>query len=263
MTAKGRAHIMRKRTTAPVALALVAMLAAAALGGCKEEAELTDLERFVQRTAALHGQALEDTLRGCLAAGGNEATYASFLLGNRFYNAASDTAAAQGWDAPPVPALLDSAEVHFSRAVARDSSFVEALVNLGSVWDDRAEQRGSRQQRDTRLAHAERFYQLALAAAPHDEKARCNLGGLYLRQRRTREALDQFQAVLDHDPTSALARYNLAIMFAEQKMYREALREWELAAKHDPEGDIGERSRENVRIVKDLMSAPDPAEAGH
>ncbi|MFN2369902.1 MAG: tetratricopeptide repeat protein [Candidatus Krumholzibacteriia bacterium] len=263
MTTKGTAHIMHTKTTVRSALVLAALLAAVALGGCKEQAELTDLERFVQRTAALEGQALEDTLRGSVAAGGNEATYASFLLGNRFYDAASDTAAALGWDAPQVPALLDSAEVHFARAVARDSSFVEALVNLGSVWDDRAEQRGSRPQRDTRLAQAERFYELALAASPHDEKARCNLGGLYLRQRRTQEALDQFQAVLDHDPTSALAHYNLAIMFAEQKIYREAMREWELAAKHDPDGDIGERSRENVRIVKDLMSAPDPSQADH
>ncbi len=98
---------------------------------------------------------------------------------------------------------------------------------------------------------------------PADEKARCDLGGLYLRQRRTQDALDQFQTVLDADPKSSLAHYNLAIMFAEQKIYREALREWELAAKYDPDGDVGQRSRENVRIVKDLMNAPDPQAVAH
>ena len=69
--------------------------------------------------------------------------------------------------------------------------------------------------------------------------------------------------MLEHDPESALAHYNLAIMFAEQKIYREALREWELAAKYDPDGDIGERSRANIQIVKDLMNAPDPPAVGH
>jgi hypothetical protein len=68
--------------------------------------------------------------------------------------------------------------------------------------------------------------------------------------------------VLEHDPASALAPYNLAIMFAESKMYREALREWELAVKHEPESDIGQRSRENIKIVQDLMNAPDP-DLGH
>ena len=252
-----------RKTVLAAACCLVLAAAAMGLGGCRDQVELSELERFVQGTAGLADAALVDTLRSYLPGGPPRSTYASFMLGNHFYDAASDTAAQAGWDALPVPALLDSADLHFSRAVAQDSTFVEALVNLGSVWDDRAEQRGNRQQRDDRVAQAERFYQLALAIAPTDEKARCNLGGLYLRQRRTQDALDQFTAVLDHDPDSALAHYNLAIMFAEQKIYREALREWELAAKCDPDGDVGERSRANVRIVKDLMSAPDPQAVGH
>ena len=252
------------RPTATVrALVLAAALAAAALlAGCREQAELNELERLVRDLQPYQGQALVDTLRALADREPPVATRAEFLLGNHFYDLATDTAAAAGWDAGPVGALLDSAEVHFGRAIAQDSTFVEALVNLGSVWDDRAEQRVARAERDRRLAQAENLYQLALRVDPTDEKARCNLGGLYLRQRRTQDAVDQFTAVLDHDPGSALAHYNLAIMFAEQKIYREAMREWELAAKHDPDGDIGERSRENVRIVKDLMSVPDPAGGG-
>ena len=252
---------MRKAVLA--AAGCVAIVIAVGSGGCRERVEPSDLELFVQGTAGLSDEALVDTLRSFLPGGPPRSTYASFMLGNHYYDAATDTAAQMGWDAPAVPALLDSAELHFARAIAQDSTLVEAMVNLGSVWDDRSEQRGSRQQRDDRVAQAERFYQLALEVAPTDEKARCNLGGLYLRQRRTQEALDQFTAVLDHDPDSALAHYNLAIMFAEQKIYREALREWELAAKCDPDGDIGERSRANVRIVKELMTSPDPQAVGH
>jgi len=248
--------------TTLAALAAV-ILAAALLGGCRKEAKQTALQQFVDRTASLSSPALEDTLRGFLAGGPPNSTYAAFLMGNHFYDLASDTAAASGWDASAAKALLDSAEAYFSRAVAEDSTFIEPIVNLGSVWDDRAQMRGTREDRDKSLAEAERFYQMALAVDPTDEKARCDLGGLYLRQRRTQEALDEFQTALDHDPKSALAHYNLAIMFAEQKIYREAMREWELAAKYDPDGDVGERSRENVRIVKDLMSAPDPQAVGH
>ena len=235
-----------------------ALLLGTTLPGCKEQVELTELEQFVERTLDLEGTALEDTLRGYIAAGSPQAKYAEFLLGNHFHTMASDTAAAMGWNAAFVSDLLDSAEINFAAAVARDSTFIEAIVNLGSVWDDRSEQRASNAERQKRINEAERFYRLALDVDPTDEKARCNLGGLYLRQRRTQEALDEVQTALEHNPQSALAHYNLAIMFAEQKIYREAMREWELAAKHDPDGDIGARSRENVRIVKDLMNAPEP-----
>jgi hypothetical protein len=47
-------------------------------------------------------------------------------------------------------------------------------------------------------------------------------------------------------------------MFAEEKIYREAIREWEAAVAADPEGDIGARSRENIKIVNDLLNAPVP-----
>ena len=81
---------------------------------------------------------------------------------------------------------------------------------------------------------------------------------LFLRQRRTKEALAEFQKVLEYDSKSPLAHYNMAIMFAEAKIFKEAIHEWELAAKYDPDGDIGQRSRDNVKIVQDLLNAPDP-----
>ena len=102
------------------------------------------------------------------------------------------------------------------------------------------------------------MYNLALSVEPTNEKARCNLGSLYLRQRRTADALAEFEKTLEYNPKSALAHYNMAIMFAESKIYREALDEWEMASELDPDGDIGDRSRENINIVKDLMNTPTP-----
>ena len=226
--------------------------------GCKDEVPKSALETFISRTEDLQGDALTDTLQALAHGGAPYNAFANYLLGNRHYEAASDSAQAVGWSEPAVLALLDSAEVYFSAAVAQDSTFLEPMVNLGSLWDDRAEQMGTRQERDDRLAKAKMYYEMALDIDPTDEKARCNLGSLYLRQRKVEDALEQFNTVLEHNERSSLAHYNLAIMFAESKIYREAILEWELASKYDPDGDIGDRSRDNIKIVQDLLNAPDP-----
>ena len=238
---------------------IVVLLTVGLFSGCKDGvAPQTELEEFLAHTDQFEGQALEDTLRRIAFGEAPYNSYANFVLGNRFYNTANDSASHGGWVNPGAQALLDSAEVYFSRAVAQDSSFIEPMVNLGSIWDDRAETIGNRQQYDERIAQANLFYNMALKVDPTDEKARCNLGSLYLRQRRTSEAMAEFKKTLEYNPESSLAHYNIAIMFAEAQIYREALREWELAAKFDPDGDIGDRSRENVKIVNDLMNSPVP-----
>ena len=237
---------------------VLTMLASVLVAGCKDGVPDSELDMFIARTAEFEGQVLEDTLRAIATGEPPFSAYANFLLGNRFYDAANDSATYGGWNNAGAQAMLDSAEAYFSLAVAADSTFIEPMVNLGSVWDDRSQAMGSRQEYDARIAEAKKFYELALAVDPTDEKARCNLGSLYLRQRRGSDAMAEFQKVLDDNPESALAHYNIAIMFAEQKIYREAIREWELASKYDPDGDIGDRSRENIKIVGDLMSAPTP-----
>ncbi|MFH2053304.1 MAG: tetratricopeptide repeat protein [bacterium] len=241
-----------------VAAFILVSASLAVVTGCKDSAPTTELERFIIETNKVAPEALTDTLRSHIRADGSYAVYASYLMGNHFYGAAQETAMTVGWTDGTVNALLDSAELYFTAAVERDSTFLEALVNLGSLWDDRSEQMGSRTERDDRLAKAEMYYRKALEVDPLDEKARCNLGALYLRMRRTSDALAEFQTVLANDPRSSLAHYNLAIMFAEAKIYREAISEWELASKYDPDGDIGDRSRDNIKIVHDLMNAPTP-----
>jgi len=241
-----------------VAAVFFMVMVAGLMSGCKDGVPQTDLEMFIARTSEFEGQALEDTLRLISAGEAPYNSYANFILGNRFYSTANDSARAGGWSNPGALSLLDSAEVYFNLAVAQDSTFLEPMVNLGSIWDDRAETMGNREQYDQRIAQANKFYSLALEVDPTDEKARCNLGSLYLRQRRTTEAMNEFKKALEHNPESSLAHYNIAIMFAEAKIYREALKEWEMASKYDPEGDIGDRSRANIKIVHDLMNAPTP-----
>jgi len=244
-----------------VLILLLFVFSSLVLVGCKDNVPQTELDQFILQMNDLDSATRADSLRVIAAGEMPRASYATYMTGNNFYLAAGDSARALGWGSVQANSLLDSAEVYFNSAVAMDSSFVEALVNLGSLWDDRSEQLSSREDRDEKVNEAERFYLLALKAAPRDEKARCNLGSLYLRQRRTMDAKAEFQKVLTDNPRSSLAHYNMAIMFAEAKIYREAIAEWELAVKNDPDGDIGERSRDNIQIVKDLMSTPNPTDA--
>ncbi len=238
------------------AAAAGALLAAfTVLSGCQKPGDAAQLDRFLARTQRLPAPQREALLRQTIGGGGREAVFAHYALGNLFYDAAGDSsdAGATGGAA----ALLDSARWHFERA-ALDTTFVEAQVNLGSVWDDMAELGGAQAERQTRLERSEAAYRRALAMRPTDEKARCNLGALYVKKRQYPEAIAQFRQALADHPRSALAHYNMAILFAETKIYREAKAEWAAAAKADPKGDIGRRSLANVKIVEQMMSAQEP-----
>ncbi len=238
-------------------LALFGLIALAG-AGCKDSVPQSELDRFVAEVNAMEDSAQLALLNDLATTGDARAAFANYMLGNRLYQEAGEISLSRGWNDGQVNALLDSAEVYFELSLQQDTTFVEALVNLGSLWDDRSEQMGNPRERENRVNTAREYYDKALAVDPANEKARCNLGTLYLRQRQTAEAVEQFKTVLEMNPASSLAHYNMAIMFAEQKIYREAIREWELAVKHDPDGDIGQRSRDNIKIVKELMNAPTP-----
>jgi len=244
-----------RHAVAPWALLAMSVI----LAGCQKQGDPAQLDQFLARAQKLPAPQREALLRQTIGGGGRQAVFAHYALGNQFYDAANDSSAAGATGG--AAALLDSARWHFEQAVL-DTTFVEAQVNLGSVWDDMADLGGAQAERQTRLEKAESAYRRALALRPADEKARCNLGALYVKKRQYPEAITQFrQALVDH-PRSALAHYNLAILFAETKIYREAMAEWSAAAKADPKGDIGRRSLANVKIVEQMMSAQEPGAQG-
>ncbi|MHB8080156.1 MAG: tetratricopeptide repeat protein [Candidatus Krumholzibacteriia bacterium] len=242
---------------APAVWALLAL--SVIVAGCQKQGGSAELDQFLARAQKLPGPQREALLRQAVGAGGRQAVFAHYALGNEFYAAATDSSTAGA--TAGAAALLDSARVHFEQA-ALDTTFVEAQVNLGSVWDDMADLGGPQAERQTRLDNAEAAYRRALALRPTDEKALCNLGALYVKKRQYPEAVAQFRKALAAHPRSALAHYNLAILFAETKIYREAKVEWAAAAKDDPKGDIGRRSLANVRIVEQMMSAQAPGGQG-
>ncbi len=239
-----------------MAAAAILICATGLLAGCRADVPLTDLQRMQTSFRALPESEREPALRKFLEETDSQRHYALYELGNIYYERAGAVLSEPGSDPRERPALLDSALTFFSAAVRRDSTFVEAWVNQGSVWEDLAGTPG-RSFKEVREKAGE-CYRRAIELRPEDEKARCNLGALFYSQRLYEEALAEFRAVLQYDPDSPLAHYNMAILFAETKLYAEAIREWEAAAKNDPEGDVGIRSRENIRIIKDMMEAEIP-----
>ena len=138
-------------------LAMVMALGLLLVAGCRDKAPSSELDRFVARIAKLEGQALDDTLRQMASGGPPNAGFASYLLGNRYYVAAGEAAAARGWSDSSLVALLDSAEIHFNAAISADSTMIEPMVNLGSLWDDRAEQTTDQAKRPEFVAKAEKL----------------------------------------------------------------------------------------------------------
>ncbi len=229
------------------------------VGGCRGKTAAGGLETALAPFRGLPADQQDEALRRALADGTVPAPIAWYELGNLAYQAAAaPDAPSPGPNSPTGRnATLDSALVYFQRASALDTLFVEPLVNAGLIWDDVAEGRDAIAR--NAVTSARECYKHAIRLRPDDEKARCNLGSLNFRRHQYAEAIEQFNAVLALNPRSSLAHYNLAIMFAESKMYREAIREWEAAAKYDRDGDIGSRSRENIKVIQDLMKAEVPA----
>jgi tetratricopeptide (TPR) repeat protein len=241
---------------------LTLLLLLAVVGGCKSGSKpQSDLDKFVTEMRRLPPAEALTTLQGMTSRPAPQSTYAKYELGNIYFRKAEDAAEAKGWNDDGAKAWLDSSQTWFEAAVAADSTFVEAWVNLGGIWDNRADMMAPMTERQARTAKASSMYQKALTIDPRDAKARCNLGALYMRDRKTEDAKREFTTVLQQDPQSALAHYHMAVLFAEARIYREAELEWKLAVKYDPDGDIGERSKANLKILEDLQKAPTPAAA--
>ncbi len=141
----------------------------------------------------------EPALRTLIAEVPDQEAYGWYGLGNLFYERSSTENVPPGPDSlTETSALLDSALTCYNKAIALDSTLVEAWVNMGLIWDDLSDGRTPLSRRA--IVEAQESYAKAIAIKPHDEKARCNLGALLFRRHQHPEAMEQFLAVLEHDP---------------------------------------------------------------
>ncbi len=101
----------------------------------------------------------------------------------------------------------------YERAIAADTAFVDAHINMGSLLHEAG-----------RLADAERVYRDAIKACGDDAQLLFNLGVLLGDTERKVEAMEAYEAALRGNPRLADCHYNLALLCEELKKPKDAIR---------------------------------------
>jgi tetratricopeptide (TPR) repeat protein len=101
----------------------------------------------------------------------------------------------------------------YERAIAADTSLVDAHINYGRMLHDGGE-----------LARAERVYRAGIEACGNDPVLLFNLAVLLEDLRRGREAMAAYEAALTRDPDFADCHYNLALLCEAQGKPKDAIR---------------------------------------
>jgi tetratricopeptide (TPR) repeat protein len=145
----------------------------------------------------------------------------------------------------------DSAVIYYAEAVALDSAYTKAHVNLGIALE-----------RANRFDDAKFHYAKAIEIDSSDVLAHCHLGHYYHVRGEIGEAVDHYRRALAADPKSAQAHYNLGLAFADSRLFAEAAREWERVIALNPESELGRTAQENVRLIHTYLQigAPEKGE---
>jgi superkiller protein 3 len=199
---------------------------AVAVGAMAAPAEPDEIKPMLE---SLTGEERVSYLRG-LKAKGEWGAAPSFYLGNAYLSL----------DNP------DSAIVYYEEAVALDSTYAKAYVNLGIAYD-----------RIKRFDRAKSSFEKAIEVNPQDVLAHCHLGHYYHVRGGLGRAVSYYQMALEIDPESAQAHYNLGLAFADSRLFSEAVREWERVVALSPDSEVGKTAAENVKLIKTYMDIGD------
>jgi tetratricopeptide (TPR) repeat protein len=135
--------------------------------------------------------------------------------------------------------LPDSAASAYSRAVAADSAYAKAYVNLGIALEDLR-----------RFDEARGRYEKALDVDSTDVLAHCHLGHYHHTRGDLERAVAHYTRAIEIDPRSAQAHYNLGLAFADARLFAEAMREWEAVIALSPKSELGRTAAENLQLIK-------------
>ena len=210
--------------------------------GCRDDqpAATKQAPTLAQRLGAMSFEEQLDTLRTLERARPDDATIA-FQFGNAYYEKGGSFPVEENERAV---AYYDSAVTAYQRAVAIDSTYSKAYVNMGLTYE--AMGKGP---------DAHQALQKAIEVNPQDVLAYCHLGQYLQSHGNYGDAMKNYRRALAIDPNSAQAHYNLGLAFAEQKVFKEALVEWEKVIALDPNGELGKTAAENVRLLRQYEEA--------
>lgn len=214
-----------ERTVAAGSIAAVAVLWALGGGSAvadKKPAEVDPLRAELEgKTAAQKIELLEQR-----AEAGQASKELYFHLGNAQYEAGNAVSAAAA----------------FEKAVAMDSTFFKAVVNLGLMYDEQQ-----------LYPKAIETFELAGRLQPKNPDVWSHMGSTYYSQNVYPKATELYRQALALDPESPLALYSLAVAFADAGIFREAVKYWEHVVRADGQGELGKNAAENIDLVKKYL----------
>jgi tetratricopeptide (TPR) repeat protein len=224
---KSRMLRMRVPTVArwAFALVLVAMVGIAAAASKKNVAAKPDEDPLHAQLENKSPQERIDYLQGVVDAG-NATKETYFQLGNAQYEAGN---AAKAADA-------------FQQAVAADSTYFKAVINLGLMLDD--------QQLYPRAIET---FEQAGRLQPNNPDVWSHMGNTYYAQKDFPKAMELYQKALKLDPKATHALYSMGVAFADAGMFREAVKYWDQVAVLDAQGELGKNAKENLELVKKYL----------
>ena len=151
---------------------------------------------------------------------------AYFHLGNARYESGDAAGAAQA----------------FEQAVAMDSTFFKAVVNLGLMYDEQAN-----------FPKAIESFEQATHLEPDNPDVWSHMGNTYYAQKEYSKATELYRKALKLQPDATHALYSLGVAFADAGMFREAVNYWKRVVELDKDGDLGKNARENVDLLQKYL----------
>jgi len=161
-----------------------------------------------------------------LVDGGQATKEIYFHLGNAKYEASD----------------LQGAALAFEQAVAMDSTFFKAMVNLGLMYDSLQN-----------YPKAIESFEEAARLEPKNPDVWSHMGNTYYAQSNYPKAMELYKKALQFDPKAAHALYSMGVAFADAGIFREAVSYWKRVAEIDPQGDLGKNASENIELLQKYL----------
>jgi tetratricopeptide (TPR) repeat protein len=219
------AHRTRPFRALVAVLALAALWGGAALSAPKKEPAKPSDDEIRKLTEGKSPPERVEILRGLLDEGrASKELY--FHLGNAHFEAGDASQAATA----------------FEQAVAIDSTFFKAAVNLGLMYDEQGN-----------YAKAIEVFETAARQQPKNPDVWSHMGNTYYAQREYAKATELYRRALAIEPKAAHALYSLGVAFADAGIFREAVHYWQRVVELDPDSELGKNAAENVELLQKYL----------
>ena len=129
----------------------------------------------------------------------------------------------------------------YESAIQVDPNYVDAYVNIGTLYYDRQ-----------KFEKAQRYYRQAVARDPHHAKAYFNLGNVLDELGCSDEAIELYEKAIQVDSSFSDAYFNLAVACEKLRIQDTAIKHWTSYLKLDPNSRHADFARRRLKLLRSL-----------